>query len=263
MHAQKLIHRCLNGIDRAIRWAWTALSFFLFGLGGLVAGMAVLPILALFVWDGDRRERMARSIVSQLFRVFIGFMALVGLDWRLTGLDPDADRARCLVVANHPTLIDVVFLLALFPGASCVVKRAYWSNPFTFIVMRLARYIPNHDTAQLIADSGARLRAGDCLVLFPEGTRTVPGQPPRFKRGAALIAIQAAADIQPVRIACTPLTLAKHMPWYRVPARRPAWHIEVLPRIPATSYDALGGGERERSHALNRKVQSLLTAGVK
>ncbi len=260
-------------LDRLVRFTWTAMSFTLFGIGGLVLGIVVFPLLALVVRDKDRRERMTRRIVSQLFRAFIAIMAMVGLTYRVTG---DAARADgqpvnapndagvgTLVIANHPTLIDVVFLLAMFPGAVSVVKRNHWFNPFTMATVRMARYIPNHDTTQLLGEAEARLRAGECLVLFPEGTRTVPGTPARFRRGAALAAVRAGADVLPVHITCEPLILDKHSPWYQVPVRRPHLAFDLLERIPAKDYGALGDSERAQSQALTQKVQSRLAAGVK
>jgi hypothetical protein len=93
------------------------------------------------------------------------------------------------VLANHPTLIDVVFLISLLPNADCVVKRVA-CNPFMRGPVRAAGYISNDDGAGLVDDCIAAVRAGGSLVIFPEGTRSVPGQPPRLQRGAANIAVR-------------------------------------------------------------------------
>jgi 1-acyl-sn-glycerol-3-phosphate acyltransferase len=48
-------------------------------------------------------------------------------------------RDGLLVLANHPTLIDVVCLISLLPNADCVVKRAVACNLFMRgLVRRLA-----------------------------------------------------------------------------------------------------------------------------
>lgn len=260
-------------LDKCIRFAWTVMSFTLFGLGGLLLGILVFPLMSLVIRDRDRRERVTRGIVSQLFRTFIAIMARVGLTYRVSGrqagtdgLEPGAPNAKgvgTLVIANHPTLIDVVFLLALFPGAVSIVKRALWFNPFTLATVRMARYIPNHDTTQLLDDAEARLRAGECLVLFPEGTRTVPGKAVRFRRGAALAAVRAGADIQPVQIRCEPWILDKQSSWFQVPDERPHFEFTFMERLSAEDYASLGENERTRSQVLTQKVQSLLAPGVK
>ena len=58
------------------------------------------------------------------------------------------------------------------------------------------------------------------MIIFPEGTRSVPGQPCRFQRGAAAIALQADKILTPVTISCYPSTLTKAEKWYQIPDRR-------------------------------------------
>jgi 1-acyl-sn-glycerol-3-phosphate acyltransferase len=63
--------------------------------------------------------------------------------------------------------------------------------------------------------------------MFPEGTRTSVGQPLEFHRGAANVAVRAAASVTPVYIRCQPVTLTKAQPWYRIAPRRPHFTLEV------------------------------------
>ena len=72
----------------------------------------------------------------------------------------------------------------------------------------------------MIEQASEALREGQSVIIFPEGTRTTPGQALQFQRGAASIAVRAAAVVTPVFIRCEPTTLAKNMPWYRIPPRR-------------------------------------------
>ena len=132
-----------------------------------------------------------------------------------------------LVIANHPTLIDVVFIVAFTPAPTCVVKVAVFENPFMRLVVRAAGYIRNAPTDAMIAQAVGALRAGDTVVMFPEGTRTRPGRPMEFHRGAASVAIQGAARLTPVYITVDQPFLHKSQPWYRVPARPPHICIRV------------------------------------
>ncbi len=72
----------------------------------------------------------------------------------------------------------------------------------------------------MVERASQALREGENVIVFPEGTRTTPGQPLYFHRGAASIAVRAATVVTPVFIRCVPTTLAKGMPWYRIPDRR-------------------------------------------
>jgi len=72
-------------------------------------------------------------------------------------------------------------LIAHIPNAVCVVKAKLWSNPFFGGVVRAAGYIRNDEPETLMRDCAACLAAGLPLIIFPEGTRTVPGERLHFR----------------------------------------------------------------------------------
>jgi 1-acyl-sn-glycerol-3-phosphate acyltransferase len=82
------------------------------------------------------------------------------------------------------------------------------------------------------------LREGQTLIVFPEGTRTTPGQAPVFHRGAAAIALRGARTITPVFITVRPTTLTKAEPWYRIPDRRVHVHLRVGEDIDPAAFNA-------------------------
>ena len=79
------------------------------------------------------------------------------------------------------------------------------------------------------------MSAGFPLIVFPEGTRSTPGEALNFQRGAANIAIRCGVDILPVVITCNPPTLLRGEPWYKIPARRPRFVVEILPPMTVAS----------------------------
>ncbi len=198
----------------------TALCFTVFGIAGLGLGLVVFPILRLIPASPDARRARARRTLQAFLRWFASFMRFTGvLTYEFHGAER-LGRPGQVIVANHPSLIDVVFLLGFAPGASCIVKDALWRNPFTRGPVAAAGFISNTPTDLMIENTSHALRSGQSVIIFPEGTRTVPGQALRFHRGAAAIAIRAAEVVTPVFIHCEPTTLAKNIPWYRIPDRR-------------------------------------------
>jgi 1-acyl-sn-glycerol-3-phosphate acyltransferase len=131
------------------------------------------------------------------------------------------------VVANHPTLIDVMLLIACLPQADCVVKRAHWRSPVLRRVMIGAGYLPNIDGDELIDACVDRLRQGRTVIVFPEGTRSPRGRLGHFHRGAAHIALRSGCAPIPVTIRCEPLAFGKGARWYDVPDRRVLITVEV------------------------------------
>jgi 1-acyl-sn-glycerol-3-phosphate acyltransferase len=159
-------------------------------------------------------------------------------------------------LANHPTLIDVVALIALLPNASCVVKQALWANPFLGGVVRAAGYISNSDSDSMIDDCARDLIAGNPLLLFPEGTRSRPGQPLSFQRGAAYIALRSGVPMLPVLIDCSPATLTKSDRWYHIPCRRFCLRIEVLAPLSATRWIAADDVQTVAARKLTQALEA-------
>ncbi len=188
-------------------------------------GFTVWPLLRF----SSRRHGEARvqRAVSAAMRTFVWLMKSLGLlTYEVRGLEKLRARGQ-FVVANHPTLIDVVFLIGLMPEVDCIVKQALWRNAFLRWPVSWAGYISNASGEGLVAACAAALTAGRSLIVFPEGTRSRPGAPLAFQRGAAQIALAARRSLRPVTITCDPITLFKGNAWYRVPDRKPHWVIAV------------------------------------
>jgi 1-acyl-sn-glycerol-3-phosphate acyltransferase len=214
----------------------TGACFTLFGLGGLILGVLVFPATLLLPGGPERRRARMRGLVQRALRLFVRFINGVRvISYEFHGSER-LGRPGQLIIANHPTLVDVVLIVAFTPAPCCVVKAAMFRNPFTRRVVRAAGYISNSPTDEMIHGAAAALRSGDSLVMFPEGTRTRPGQPLQFARGAANIAVQAADVLTPVYVRCAPLLLPKFEPWYRVPPRRPHYTLEVGEDIDLSAY---------------------------
>jgi 1-acyl-sn-glycerol-3-phosphate acyltransferase len=247
------LKRQLNHIWRLFG---TALSFSLFGIGGLFLGLLVFPVLFVVIRNPLRRQRTARQWIGKSFCLFIAIMKNLGvLSFRIHGGENLTVPKNCMIIANHPTLIDVVFLICLFPQADCVIKSMLWRNPFTRFVVMAANYIPNDDDIGLLEACTERLQAGGALILFPEGTRTRPSQKPRFKPGAAAIAVRAGARLLPVSIECTPMTLTKSEPWYHIPDTKPFFELEILQTIDPSELVEAGLEKRKAEKALNQAMQ--------
>ncbi len=214
-------------IDRAWRVFATGFAFTCFGVGAVTLGFTVWPLLRFSSFDRRRAIGRVQRAVSRSMRVFVWLMKTLGLlTYEVRGRERLAVRGQ-FVVANHPTLIDVVFLVALMPEVDCIVKQALWRNVFLRWPVYWAGYISNATGEGLVAACASALRAGRSLVVFPEGTRTRPGEPLVLQRGAAQIALAAGTSLVPVTITCEPITLFKGNSWFRVPPRRPHWVISV------------------------------------
>lgn len=211
------------------RVAATGFSFASFGLGGMAIATVIAPVLNATTSDSEKRQQRAQNVIKYSFKGFTEMMVKLGImTYSVEGLEKLQNSRQELVIANHPSLIDVVVLIGMMQQANCVVKQSLWSNPFTKGPVQSAGYILNAGSQQFVEDCVTRLKENNAasLLIFPEGTRTEKGMTlNEFQRGAANIAIRANVPIRPVIITCTPSTLTKNEKWYHVPSQ--PFHIEV------------------------------------
>jgi 1-acyl-sn-glycerol-3-phosphate acyltransferase len=225
-------------IVRCWRVFGTGLSFVAVGIGGVF----VFPVLNIFIRSRPLRSVIARHVIRLTFRCIVGLMRVMGVfRYDISGLER-LERHGLLILANHPTLIDIVFLMAFVKGADCIVKSKLWYNPFTHATIRAAAYVRNDDYGvQLIEDCVAAVRRGGNLIIFPEGTRTPANGSITLKRGAANIAVRAQCNVTPVLIRCTPLMLVKGEKWWRLPSCPSHFSIEVREDINIRPFIAEAG----------------------
>lgn len=214
---------------KAWRVIATGFAFSLFGIIGGLFSISLFPALVIAPLKPVRRVRWARQLIGATFRLYLKMLNGLGLiSYEIHGQD-DLLQPSQLIIANHPSLLDVVFLMAMTP-ANCVVKSSLWRNPFTAMAVRAADYIRNDDP-DIYERCLATFARGESLIIFPEGTRSIPGQPLKFHRGPAHMAMGAKPLIRPVLIECVPATLIKHQAWYRVPDTPPHFKFRVMPLL--------------------------------
>lgn len=249
--------------DYMMRWLGTAISFALFGIGGILQGVFIHPLIWFFVRDRQRRITLSRRVVSGSMRLFIGIMrGLRVLDYEIQGREYIVDKQPYLILANHPSLIDVIFLFALFPEANCIVKAAMVRNPLFYALMKSSGYISNADPVAMIVHAIESLAQGNSLILFPEGTRTSSGGKLEFAIGAAAIAVRTHCQCLPVFISCSPTTLTRQDKWYQVPVRRVRFVAAIQPPFDSKRWLKSADDRRESTTYVNERLQDYFERGL-
>jgi len=251
-----MVDQVLCHVGRGWRIFATGLSFVLFGVGGLLQRIVIFPLLGLLIRNKAQRVTAARGIIRSTFQGFVAVMHGLGvLRYEIIGAEK-LERGGLLILANHPTLIDTVFLMAIVKRADCIVKSGLWNNPFTRGPVQAAGYINNDQGAGLVDDCIASLCAGNNLIIFPEGTRTPANGDIVLRRGAANIAVRGQHDVTPVVIHCEPATLGKGEKWWQVPSRQVHFRIEVREDIKIGHFLADGASEVMAARHLTQYLQN-------
>jgi 1-acyl-sn-glycerol-3-phosphate acyltransferase len=227
-----------------IAWAcWALLVVLIAGAGAWLTTM-MLPGVA-------RRRRAARAWARWA-------VAMSSVRVRIEGLERLPASGPIVVVANHASYADSILLTAALPPRfGFAAKRELAGSALLGSALRRLGtvFVERFDTAGSVEDTGAleaRARAGDPLVVFPEGSfRRAPGLLP-FKLGAFVVAAHTGAPIIPVALTGTrsllragewlprrseivivigePITPAEH-DWSAVLALRDAARRAILARV--------------------------------
>lgn len=242
-----------------INFVWrlfaTGFAFAVFGIGGLILSVTVFPLLCYAPKSAHWKKQSIRIAISRTMLLYLTMLRVLGLmTYEVNGRENLTAKGQ-LIVSNHPSLLDVVFIISLVEKTSCAVKSALWENPFTRGVVSAAEYIPNTDRD--FVDKGvAALNRGESLIIFPQGTRSPIPERVNFKRGAANTALFAEKDLTPICISCLPETLAKGDAWYKVPARRPHFTIDIGQPLSISPFLTNKDANSKRARQLNEALES-------
>lgn len=151
------------------------------------------------------RSRLSRDCA----RYFESLAARDLVHCRFEGFEDAADWKGSIVVANHPSILDALWFFWKMPGIGCVVGNNPWGNPLLSRPARLADFVPRDPALGMFKECRRRLRQGENILLFPEGTRTTRGPLNPFLEGPALMAVKSGAPIRTVFIECNSLFLGK------------------------------------------------------
>ena len=185
--------------------------------------------------------RVGRAGISAGYRLFWNLASacrMMRIDARC--LDPLRDEPGIIFVANHPSMLDALLLVAHLPRSACIMKASLMKNIFLGAGARLARYIRNDSALAMVRLSVQDLQRGGQLVIFPEGTRTVAPTLNPFRPGVTLIAKLAKAPIQTVFIDTDSPYLGKGWPLWRLPPLPVVFTLRLGQRFaPTANSDAL------------------------
>lgn len=214
------ILRKLNSIAARFRTLYEFVALYVslavFGIGGIV--FSVLGAVLYHLVPRQFGARLGRHLISWIFWPYLIFIESTGLfRCDISALDALADDGALVIVPNHPGLIDVVLIGSRLTKIVCIMKKEIQDNIMFGGCSRLARYIRNDSTGNMIHAAVAELKQGSHLLIFPEGTRTIKNPINGFTGTFALIARRANVPVQTVFIEYTSPFLGKGWPLWKKP----------------------------------------------
>lgn len=212
---------------------------FLFLLIG--AANFAATVLVLHAWGREGVRDFAGFLFKALFRVEVrGRENIPGLDQRM------------IFAPNHTSFIDGPLMHAVLPvdatfAVDTEIAQVWWAKPFMKLI-RAYTVDPTHPMAtRHLIDL---VRAGQPLVIFPEGRLTVTGSVMKVYEGTAMIADMTDAWIVPVRIEGAQRSTVSHLkPGQIKKALFPKITVTFLPKTKLALDPELRGDERRKAAA--------------
>ncbi len=189
--AGRQVVRALSG---GAAWLWAGWVWTLFSLVAVIGSLVILTVPGMRL-----RRALARVIVKSA-------LWLSGLPVTVLGREHLAGSGARIVAANHASYVDWLVLGAVLPAHYSFVAKQELSAVFLLgtVLRRMGTsFVERFDTAQGIEDTRRleeRLRSGDSLTLFPEGTfRRSTGLLP-FRMGAFVLAARTSTPVVSVAL---------------------------------------------------------------
>ena len=130
---------------------------------------------------------------------------ICGLGYEIEGLEHLPADGPCIIMSKHQSTWETIGLRGILrPQQSWVLKQELMQLPIFGWALKFAKSIPIDRSAgrraviDVVKQGTARLAEGRCVIIFPEGTRTAPGQRRKYGLGGGVLAERSGAPVIPV-----------------------------------------------------------------
>ncbi|EKD91935.1 MAG: hypothetical protein ACD_29C00294G0003 [uncultured bacterium] len=130
-------------------------------------------------------------------------------------------------------------------------------------IIQSCGYVQNKQSMETVSQIKKLLDEGNNFLIFPEGTRTTPGQPIVLQRGPANIVVRTNTPIILIHISCTKSCLDKDGKWYKIPEKKVRYIIKVGKEINPSDFLTGKTPPSIAARHLTRYIADELNKGVK
>jgi 1-acyl-sn-glycerol-3-phosphate acyltransferase len=163
----------------------------------------VLGTLAVLARLFDSSNNLSHRVSSLWGRLLC---TLNGIQVDIEGLEHIRKDQAQIFIANHQGFFDIFALNGFMPvQIRWVAKSSLFKIPFVGWSIAASGYVPvvrgnRKKSYQAFLATIEKLKAGNSIVIFPEGTRSVDGTIGPFKKGGLLLSVRSGAPLVPVTL---------------------------------------------------------------
>ena len=144
--------------------------------------------------------------ITSIWVLFIMYSLKVicGVNWKVEGSE-NLPKTPCILASNHQGAWESFFLQTLCIPTASIIKKELLYIPFFGWALAclkpiyLKRSQKVSSLKKVVKDSAKKLKNGTSLIIFPEGTRTIPEKGlKKFTNSCGLISVQNNVPIVPI-----------------------------------------------------------------
>jgi len=172
-----------------------------------------MMVVATVIWSGvcmlaAPLPYNKRYYVTSRWNVFVIWAARVvcGIEYEIKGQENLPD-APVILLSKHQSAWETIFLLAYMPRPLVFVfKKEILYIPFFGWGIALLRMIPidrkqgKNAFRSVVQHGKRRLKDGQWIIMFPEGTRIPVGKQGKYKSGGTRLAIETDSQVVPIAL---------------------------------------------------------------
>ncbi len=182
----------------------------------LVAGAfsLLMGFIEIVMLPVDRRRGRVFHALARFWARTV--LAICRVRVRVKGLENLRGKQSYVYVSNHASMFDIPAILAAVPDQIRIVyKKELEVVPFFGWGLKWGHYIGidrgrGTKAMESIEEAIGKIRTGQSLLLYAEGTRTLDGKLQPFKRGAFTIAVRAGVPVIPLTVNGSFRIMPKH-----------------------------------------------------
>ena len=233
--------------------------FAFFGSGALILNFIIFPFINFFISE-EKRIYISSNIIHSSWKFFINmilFCKIIRINFH--NKDRLKDIKGKIIVANHPTYIDILILIANMKNTLCVAKKELKKNFFMANIVKTAYIVNDENNLEFINETKNALDSGFNIIIFPTGTRTEENKELKLHKGASNLAVQCNKDIIPVYINCSRKFLAKGQKVYDAGRDIIDFDITINETIKIEEINGLNLTEIQKRNRINEIIKKRIT----
>ncbi len=214
--------------------------------------LLILPVLLIVRLSGNRKAIRYFTVFCQRAWASV-LLVIAGIKVKTFGLENLPEHDNICLVSNHQSNLDIPIVLSSIPKiVGFIAKREliyvpilnFWMYQIGCVFIDRKK---RSESVKKINDRLERVKQGEPMLLFPEGTRSKSAKTGKFKRGGLHAVVNAGVSVVPITIS------GAYKLWEAVEHVKPgAVHIYIHSEIKTADFD-----EKQKSEFVENLIEII------